>query len=88
MTIGVTRREFAALAGAALLAPPASAQTGELMTRAIPGSGERLPAVGLGTAYVFDRDDDTTRQKAATVVQALVAGGGSLIDTSSVYGDA
>ena len=88
MNVGVTRREFAALAGAAMLSLPAAAQTGELITRAIPGSGEPLPAVGLGTAYVFDRDDETTGQKAAAVVQALVAGGGSLIDTSSVYGDA
>jgi aryl-alcohol dehydrogenase-like predicted oxidoreductase len=88
MNIAMTRREFAALAGAVVLSPPASAQTGELMTRAIPSSGERLPAVGLGTAYVFDRNDETTRQKAAAVVQALVAGGGSLIDTSSAYGDA
>jgi aryl-alcohol dehydrogenase-like predicted oxidoreductase len=88
MNIAMTRREFAALAGAVVLASPASAQTGEFMTRAIPGSGERLPAVGLGTAYVFDRNDETTRQKAAAVVQALVGGGGSLIDTSSAYGDA
>jgi aryl-alcohol dehydrogenase-like predicted oxidoreductase len=88
MNVGVTRREFAALAGAAMLSLPAAAQTGELITRAIPGSGEPLPAVGLCTAYVFDRDDESTGQKAAAVVQALVAGGGSLIDTSSVYGDA
>jgi len=88
MNVGVTRREFAALAGAAMLSLPAAAQTGELITRAIPGSGEPLPAVGLGTAYVFDRDDESTGQKAAAVVQALVAGVGSLIDTSSVYGDA
>ena len=88
MNTGMTRREFVALAAAAVLSGPATAQTGEFITRAIPGSGERLPAVGLGTAYVFDRDDETTRQKAAAVVQALVAGGGSLIDTSSVYGDA
>ena len=88
MNVGVTRREFAALAGTAMLSPTAAAQTGELITRAIPGSGEPLPAVGLGTAYVFDRDDESTGQKAAAVVQALVAGGGSLIDTSSVYDDA
>lgn len=88
MNITMTRREFAALAGAVVLSSPASAQTGELIARAIPGSGERLPAVGLGTAYVFDRNDETTRQKAAAVVQALVGGGGSLIDTSSAYGDA
>jgi aryl-alcohol dehydrogenase-like predicted oxidoreductase len=56
--------------------------------RPIPRSGELLPAVGLGTAYVFDNNDNTTRQKASAVLQALIAGGGRLVDTSSVYGDA
>ena len=89
MMIGMTRREFAVLAGAALLAPPALAQTdAQLITRAIPSSGERLPAVGLGTAQVFDTANEATRRKAAAVVQALVANGGRLIDTASTYGDA
>jgi aryl-alcohol dehydrogenase-like predicted oxidoreductase len=89
MTSGMTRREFAALAGAAMLAPPATAQTGaQIITRAIPSSGELLPAVGLGTAEVFDTDDETTRSKAAAVLQALVANGGRLIDTASTYDDA
>jgi aryl-alcohol dehydrogenase-like predicted oxidoreductase len=83
----MTRRGFAALAAAAL-APPAFAQTPALLARVIPASGERLPAVGLGTAQVFDTNDETTRQKATAVVQALIGGGGRLIDTSSVYGDA
>ena len=56
--------------------------------RAIPSSGERLPAVGLGTAQVFNTNDEATQQKAAAVLQALVAGGGSLVDTASVYADA
>ena len=88
MAIQITRREFAVLAGAALLAPPALAQNDALITRAIPSSGERLPAVGLGTAQVFDTADEATRRKAAEVVQALVANGGRLIDTASTYGDA
>ncbi len=88
MKHSVTRRDFAALAGAALLAPPALAQTGTPLTRPIPGSNEALAAVGLGTAYVFNTNDEATRQKAAAVLQALIAGGGSLVDTSSVYGDA
>ncbi len=88
MTMRMTRREFAMLAGTAILAPPAFAQTSALLTRAIPGSGERLPAVGLGTAQVFNTNDEATRQKAAAVVQALIGNGGRLIDTSSVYGDA
>ncbi|MGD0421054.1 MAG: aldo/keto reductase [Xanthobacteraceae bacterium] len=91
MNIRITRREFAiaaGAAGAAVLAPPASAQTSAILTRAIPATGERLPAVGLGTAQVFDGNDEATRQKAVAVLAALVAGGGSLVDTSSVYGDA
>jgi aryl-alcohol dehydrogenase-like predicted oxidoreductase len=88
MTIGLTRREFAIGGGAAMLDMPAAAQNAALLARSIPGSGELLPAVGLGTAYVFDSNDNTTRQKASAVLQALIAGGGRLVDTSSVYGDA
>lgn len=87
---GMTRRDFTALAGAALLAPAAFAETAvsALVTRAIPSTGERLPAVGLGTASVFDRDDDATRRAASGVVRALIGAGGRLIDTASSYGDA
>ena len=89
MTIRMSRRKFAVLSGAALLAPPALAQTdASLVTRAIPSSGERLPAVGLGTAQVFDTANEATRQKVAVVLQALIANGGRLIDTASSYGDA
>jgi aryl-alcohol dehydrogenase-like predicted oxidoreductase len=85
----MTRREFAALAGAGLLARPAFAQTDQpFLTRAIPSSGERIPAVGLGTASIFNTADEATRQKAAAVVKSLVANGGRLIDTASTYGDA
>jgi len=87
MTIRMTRREFAIATGA-VLARPALAQSDALLTRAIPSSGERLPAVGLGTAQVFNTDDEATRQKAAAVLQSLIAGDGRLVDTSSVYGDA
>ena len=88
MTIRMTRREFAIATGAAVLARPALAQSDALLTRAIPSSGERLPAVGLGTALVFNTNDEATRQKAAAVLQALIAADGRLVDTSSVYGDA
>ncbi len=88
MTIGLTRREFAIAGSAAMLAFPAAAQNAAPLMRPIPRSGELLPAVGLGTAYVFDSNDNATRQKASAVLQALIAGGGRLVDTSSVYGDA
>lgn len=92
MTSPLTRREFStALAATALLPPVAPAETGEaqaIITRAIPSTGERLPGVGLGTASVFNRDDEPTRRAAAQVVQTLVEAGGRLIDTASTYGDA
>jgi aryl-alcohol dehydrogenase-like predicted oxidoreductase len=69
------------------MVPPAFAQTPALLARSIPASGEPLPAVGLGTALVFDINDETIRQKASAVLQALVTGGGRLVDTASVYGD-
>ncbi|VTU17603.1 aldo/keto reductase [Variovorax sp. PBL-E5] len=86
----MTRRRFSELAAAALLPAPALAQDRSvpLLRRAIPRSGELLPAVGLGTAQVFDRDDPRTRDAATQVVRTLLDAGGSLIDTSSVYGDA
>ena len=68
--IRITRRDFAALAGVTLLARKASAQNdaASLIERAIPSSGERLPAVGLGTANVFNSDDEGTRNAAAQVI--------------------
>jgi aryl-alcohol dehydrogenase-like predicted oxidoreductase len=85
----MTRRDFAVMAGAAAMTRPAFAQTGaQLVARAIPSSGELVPAVGLGTAQVFNTADNATRQKAAAVVQALIANGGRMIDTASTYGDA
>ena len=86
----LTRRQFAIIpAAAATLTRAAFAQqSAPAITRAIPKTGERLPAVGLGTAEVFDSDDAATRKKAAAVVRALIDHGGSLIDTASSYGDA
>ena len=86
----ITRRDFAALAAVALLARKASAQNAAapLITRAIPSSGERLPVVGLGTASIFDSDDERTRRAAGQVIRTLVQAGGRVIDTASSYGEA
>jgi aryl-alcohol dehydrogenase-like predicted oxidoreductase len=83
---------FATRVGAASLLPCrgfAQDAAGEIVLRAIPGSGERLPAVGLGTAGVFDVGADAAaRAKLGQVVQTLIAGGGRIIDTASSYGNA
>ena len=89
MTTGLTRREFSLSSAATMLAPVAAfAQTTGPLARPIPSTGELLPCVGLGTAQVFDTNDEVTRQKASAVLQALIAGGARLVDTASVYGDA
>jgi hypothetical protein len=73
MPIRITHRDFAALAGGLLVSPKAMAQPDTpLVTRAIPSSDERIPAVGLGTAYVFDNDDKTTRSKADAVIKGAI----------------
>src|SRR5215831_587494 len=92
--VRLTRRHFATLpvalaTGAASLTLPALAQpASSLITRPIPSTGEPLPAVGLGTAAVFDSADNTALQNARAVVRALIDDGGKLIDTASTYGDA
>ena len=88
--IRITRRNFAALAGLALVARKAAAQdaAAALIERAIPSSGERLPVVGLGTARIFDSDDERTRRAASQVIDALVGAGGRVVDTASSYGEA
>ena len=88
--IHITRRDLAMLATTALMARAALAQSNEAppIIRSIPRTGERIPAVGLGTAFGFDRNDEQTRRAATLVVRTLIESGGKLIDTASTYGDA
>ena len=90
-----TRRQTLALGAGLGLAPlqatlAAAAEAvapvpGPIITRPIPGSGERLPVIGLGTDEYYTGGQ---AQQAAlgAVVRTLVAGGGSVVDTSSDYG--
>jgi aryl-alcohol dehydrogenase-like predicted oxidoreductase len=80
----------AGLAAGALLPGLSLAQTGRpLLSRKIPKSGELLPVIGLGTAIIFDIDDDVAkRAERAKVIRALLAGGAKLIDTAPYYGSA
>ena len=60
-----------------------------LKTRPIPVSGEQLPVIGIGTAVIFDFDNDAAKfSERRQVIQTLVAGGGRLIDTAHSYGRA
>ena len=58
-----------------------------LITRAIPAGGEKLPVVGLGTWQGFDVGAGSAEYaEARATVQALVDGGGTLVDSSPMYG--
>jgi diketogulonate reductase-like aldo/keto reductase len=83
------RRAFlggsAAVVGAALM-PPAPRADGRL-ERPIPGTGEMLPAVGLGTWQVFDVAGDARELgQARETLKAFAEGGGRVIDSSPMYG--
>ncbi|MGF2688551.1 aldo/keto reductase [Marinobacter sp. DUT-3] len=59
----------------------------ELITRAIPSSGERLPVVGLGSSATFasvSRSED--RDALREVLKTLVEKGGNVFDTAPSYG--
>jgi aryl-alcohol dehydrogenase-like predicted oxidoreductase len=89
----ISRRDWlrvTAGAGAALGLSPrvlAALQSQEVITRAIPSTGERLPVVGLGGANTYSRvaraeDFD----QIGGVLGALVDGGATVMDTAAGYG--
>jgi len=83
-----TRREILlALAGAAVAPRLGLAADAQLITRAIPASGERLPIVGLGSSATFARVARTEDASALRgVLGKLVELGGTVLDTAPAYG--
>ncbi len=88
----ITRRTLLAGAGAAGLGAatgarfPSHAQSGPLL-KAVPSSGEKLPAVGLGSWITFNVGDDRVlRGECTAVMEAFFQAGGRLIDCSPMYG--
>ena len=58
-------------------------------TRNIPSTGETLPVIGVGTYKGFDVGASTTQRAAlAEVLRAMFSAGGSVIDSSPMYGRA
>ena len=57
------------------------------LKRAVPRTGEPLPAIGLGTWQTFDlAEDNSSREPLKEVLRAFVQLGGSVIDSSPMYG--
>jgi aryl-alcohol dehydrogenase-like predicted oxidoreductase len=98
MNESITRREATRLIGATaagLMLPisasrtQAASESSSMPTRAIPSSGEKLPVIGLGTARVFDvGSSESERAPLEEVLRNFVKLGGSVIDSSPMYGRA
>jgi aryl-alcohol dehydrogenase-like predicted oxidoreductase len=91
----VSRAEFlrgslAALCASALGTPARAQHPGDKMhTRKIPSSGAALPVIGCGTWRGFDVGEGASeRAPLAEVLRALFEAGGSVVDSSPMYGRA
>ncbi|MEJ1240176.1 aldo/keto reductase [Chryseolinea sp. T2] len=63
------------------------ASAAHVVMRTIPSSGEKLPAVGLGTWRTFDvGDQQEALERRTQVLKVLVSTGGSVVDSSPMYG--
>jgi diketogulonate reductase-like aldo/keto reductase len=59
-----------------------------MIKRIIPSTNEELPVIGLGTWRVFDVTNTQYDEKLREVLRLLHKAGGSLIDSSPMYGHA
>ncbi|MBD2248443.1 aldo/keto reductase [Nostoc sp. FACHB-888] len=65
---------------------PASTQPSQIITKEIPRTKEKLPAIGLGTFMTFDALSDQPRDHLQQVMRRFWDAGGRLVDTSLLYG--
>jgi len=82
--IKTTRRDFVALLsalGVSGLGSSVSLAQGQMPQRAIPGTGEMLPVVGLGSSKVVSQVSAQGTEPLGAVLRALVANGGRVVDT-------
>jgi diketogulonate reductase-like aldo/keto reductase len=86
---GALKRIISAGAWATAKGSSARQPAAPALRRAIPASGEEIPVVGLGTYQAFDVGTDASGRAALNaVLQGFVDGGGSVVDSSPMYGRA
>lgn len=84
----LTRRRVLGLMTAAAASGPMGAAA-SILRRPIPGSGETIPVVGLGTWRTFDVGDAAAeRAPLKEVLRRFVELGGRVVDSSPMYGAA
>jgi diketogulonate reductase-like aldo/keto reductase len=65
----------------------AMAAVEKIRTRPVPKTGEQIPVIGLGTWQTFDiGSDPAARAEREEVLRLLFDAGGSLVDSSPMYG--
>ncbi len=92
----LTRRRFLASAAGLALAPTAGGATAQaaatqaaagMITRAAPGTGERIPAIGMGTWITFNVGQSIAlREHRKEILRIFFDRGGGMIDSSPMYG--
>ncbi len=85
----ITRRqalEAGAALGAAAAFGSAQAQTGELIQKRIPKSGELLPPIGIGTNRYGVGTSEEERAPLRDTMARFVELGGKVMDTAMIYG--
>ncbi|MDQ0996297.1 aryl-alcohol dehydrogenase-like predicted oxidoreductase [Phyllobacterium ifriqiyense] len=60
----------------------------DVLTRALPRTGEKVTVLGLGTFLTFDKMPGHRRDDLRQVFNRYVAAGGRVVDTSPLYGSA
>ena len=85
----LTRRALLRLMAAATAGPVPAGASPPILERAIPSSGEKISAVGLGTWRTFDVGGGAgERAPLRDVLKAFVDLGGRVLDSSPMYGTA
>lgn len=88
---GLSRRSFMGLALSAAASCGArhalAAAPGPILTRSIPATGEALPVIGMGTWITFNVGaDQKLRDQRVEVLRAFFERGGTVVDSSPMYG--
>ncbi len=90
--IGCGRRTFLKLMLAAGLASrwntAMAVQSGSMLKRPIPETGEQIPVIGLGTSDEFETGGEQDLAPLREVLRRFVDLGGTLVDTAPIYGNA
>jgi diketogulonate reductase-like aldo/keto reductase len=85
----LSRRAFLAMVGAAsaLGSRCVGAAPGPILTKPIPGTGEHVPVIGMGSWITFNvGEDKELRDQRRQVLQTFFDRGGGVIDSSPMYG--